>query len=133
MIEIPDIVFRRPESVVFMDDQFSLVVQSFNSTVVDRHTEVVEDIVLMTSHHPGKVPHNLIREMQMLADQQQCGTTEWRAPLWHFTQLGTLRRKLIQRAGRLTRPHGALTLTMSANPAVKSELLHYLDVLRQVA
>jgi hypothetical protein len=43
------------------------------------------------------------------------------APLWHFEQLGTLRRKLIQRAGRLTKPQGVLTLTMSANPAIKSE------------
>ena len=77
--------------------------------------------------------HNLNREMQMLADEQQRTTTERRAPLWHFTQLGTLRRKLIQRAGRLTRPQGTLTLTMSANPAVKSELLHYLDVLKKAA
>ena len=50
-----------------------------------------------------------------------------------FEQLGTLRRKLIQRAGRLTRPQGKLTLTMSANPAVESELLHYLDVLENAA
>jgi hypothetical protein len=77
--------------------------------------------------------HNLNREMQMLSDTQQRNTTEKRAPLWRFEQLGTLRRKLIQRAGRLTKPQGALTLTMSANPAVKSELLHYLDVLKQAA
>ena len=77
--------------------------------------------------------HNLNREMQMMADTQQRHTTEKRAPLWRFEQLGTLRRKLIQRAGRLTKPQRALTLTMSANPAVKSELLHYLDVLRQAA
>jgi hypothetical protein len=77
--------------------------------------------------------HNLNREMQMMADTQQRHTTEKRAPLWRFEQLGTLRRKLIQRAGRLTKPQGALTLTMSANPAVKSELLHYLDALKQAA
>ena len=74
--------------------------------------------------------HNLNREMQMLCYGQERNTTEKRAPLWHFEQLGTLRRKLIQRAGRLTRPQGQLTLTMSANPAVKSELLHYLDILK---
>lgn len=77
--------------------------------------------------------HNLNREMQMMADTQQRHTTEKRAPLWRFEQLGTLRRKLIQRAGRLTKPQGVLTLTMSANPTVKSELLHYLDVLKQAA
>jgi hypothetical protein len=77
--------------------------------------------------------HNLNREMQIMVHGQQRNTTERRAPLWHFEQLGTLRRKLIQRAGRLTKPQGTLTLTMSANPAVKSQLLHYLDVLKQAA
>ena len=77
--------------------------------------------------------HNLNREMQMLCYEQERNTTERRAPLWCFEQLGTLRRKLIQRAGRLTKPQGTLTLTMSANPAVKSELLHYVEVLRQAA
>jgi hypothetical protein len=77
--------------------------------------------------------HNLNREMQMRCLPRTRNTTERRAPLWHFEQLGTLRRKLIQRAGRLTRPQGQLTLTMSANPAVKSELLHYLDRLEHAA
>jgi hypothetical protein len=77
--------------------------------------------------------HNLNREMQMRCYEQERNTTEKRAPLWQFEQLGTMRRKLIQRAGRLTRPQGNLTLTMSANPAVKSELLHYLEILKQAA
>jgi hypothetical protein len=77
--------------------------------------------------------HNLSREMQMMANNRHRGTTEKRAPLWQFIQLGTLRRKLIQRAGRLTRPQRKLTLTMSANPTVKSELLHYLNALNQAA
>ncbi|HDP89711.1 MAG TPA: hypothetical protein ENN42_07135 [Thioalkalivibrio sp.] len=69
----------------------------------------------------------------MLCHEQARNTTEKRAPLWCFEQLGTVRRKLIQRAGRLTRPQGQLTLTMSANPAVKSELLHYLDAMKSAA
>jgi len=77
--------------------------------------------------------HNLNRELQMRCYEQDRNTTEKRAPLWRFEQLGTIRRKLIQRAGRLTRPQGKLTLTMSANSTVKSELLHYLDVLKQAA
>jgi hypothetical protein len=76
--------------------------------------------------------HNLNREMQMLCHEKSRNTTEKRAPLWCFEQLGSVRRKLIQRAGRLTKPQGTLTLTMSANPSVKSELLHYLDSLKQV-
>ena len=74
--------------------------------------------------------HNLSREMQMVANKRQRGTTEKRAPLWKFTQLGRLRRKLIQRAGRLTRPQRKLTLTMSENPTVKLELLHYLNAIK---
>ena len=77
--------------------------------------------------------HNLNREMQMHCYEKQRNTTEKRAPLWQFEQLGTFRRKLIQRAGRLTKPQGRLTLTMSANPKVKSELLHILDVYKQAA
>ena len=77
--------------------------------------------------------HNLNREMQMQSLPKARQTTERRAPLWQFEQLGTLRRKLVQRAGRLTKPQGQLTLTMSANAAVKSELLHYLDRLKHVA
>jgi len=77
--------------------------------------------------------HNLNREMQMCCFEKARNTTEKRAPLWCFEQLGTVRLKLIQRAGRLTKPQGALTLTMSANSTVKSELLHYLDALKQVA
>ena len=45
--------------------------------------------------------HNLNREMQMLCQEQARHTTEKRIRLWCFEQLGTVRRKLIQRAGRL--------------------------------
>ncbi|MGH8217205.1 MAG: IS1380 family transposase [Steroidobacteraceae bacterium] len=71
--------------------------------------------------------HNLNRELQMSAEPSERGTTEQRAPWWSFVRLGTRRMRLIQRAGRLTRPNGHLTLTMSANPTVQSELLHYLN------
>ena len=77
--------------------------------------------------------HDLNREMQMLCYEQVRNTTEKRAPLWSLEQLGSWRRKLIKRAGRLTKPQGNLTLTMSANATVKSELLHYLDVLKRAA
>ena len=73
--------------------------------------------------------HNLNRELQMSAQAHERSTTEQRMPWWSFVRLGTRRMNLIQRAGRLTRPNGHLTLTMSANPAVQSELLHYLKAL----
>lgn len=72
--------------------------------------------------------HNLNRELQMSADRPERATTEQRAPWWSFVRLGTRRMRLIQRAGRLTSPKGRLTLTLSANAAVQTELLHYLRV-----
>jgi hypothetical protein len=77
--------------------------------------------------------HNLNRELQMVTNEPSRQTTTQRSPLWHFERLETLRRKLIQRAGRFTRPQGRLTLTMSANPAVREELLHYSQILKVAA
>ncbi len=81
----------------------------------------------------GMLAHNLAREMQMLAQPQARGTTEKRATLWVFEQVATIRRNLLQRAGRLTRPRGELTLTMGANAAVKEQLLQYLAALKKAA
>jgi len=63
----------------------------------------------------GLMAQNLLRELQMSASAPTRHTTEKRTPLWVFTQLDTLRAAFIQRAGRLTRPHGKLTLTISAS------------------
>jgi hypothetical protein len=72
--------------------------------------------------------HNLNRELQMATAKRERATTEKRAPLWMFTQLGTLRRHLIQRAGRLTRPQGKLTLTLSPNDSVQADFKRYLKL-----
>ncbi len=69
--------------------------------------------------------HNLNRDLQMIAHEPSRDTTPQRSPLWRFERLETVRLKLINRAGRLNQPQGRLTLTMSTNPAVKEELLHY--------
>ncbi|MGH8589400.1 MAG: IS1380 family transposase, partial [Gammaproteobacteria bacterium] len=74
--------------------------------------------------------HNLGRELQMIANPPSRATLEKRPAFWAFERLDTFRRRIIQRAGRLTRPQGQLTLSMSANPAVQDELLHYLDALQ---
>jgi hypothetical protein len=81
----------------------------------------------------GMLAHNLVREMQMETQPAARGTTERRASLWIFEHVGTLRRNLLQRAGRLTTPQGELTLTMSANRAVKDQMLHYLSGLLKTA
>ena len=58
------------------------------------------------------------------------GTTEKRSPLWRFESLRGLRLRVIQRAGRVTEPHGALTLTMNANRALRDEIHRFLDAQR---
>jgi DDE family transposase len=77
--------------------------------------------------------YNLNRELQMTVQPQSRGTAPQRPPLWKFERLQTLRHKLIQRAGRFTEPQGRLTLTMSANRAVREELLHYMENLQRAA
>lgn len=77
--------------------------------------------------------YNLNRELHMTVVTPDRATTPTRAPLWAFRQLETVRRTLVQRAGRLTRPQGDLTLTVSANNEVRKELLHCLDQLQQAA
>ena len=74
--------------------------------------------------------HNLGRELQMIAHPPTRIMLEKRPALWDFVRLDTLRRRLIQRAGRLIRPQGQLTLSLSVNPVVRDELLHYLEALK---
>jgi hypothetical protein len=77
----------------------------------------------------GVLTHNLGRELQMTTQAPERRTTPKRAALWVFQELQTLRRNLVLRAGRLTRPNGELTLTLSANAAVRDELLRHLQAL----
>lgn len=81
----------------------------------------------------GMLAHNLGRELQMIAHPPQRTLTAKRTALWAFEQLGTVQRKLIQRAGRLLRPAGKLVLSMNSNETVERELLHYLDALQMAA
>jgi len=74
--------------------------------------------------------HNLNRELQMEVSKPERTTTQKRAALWAFEKLATFRQRLVQRAGRLTRPHGVLTLTVSANPATRNDLECHLEALQ---
>ena len=66
--------------------------------------------------------HNLGRELQMRVLPPVRGTTAGRTVKWVFEELSTLRRNLIQRAGRLTRPQGRLTLTLGINQACEARI-----------
>ena len=77
----------------------------------------------------GIIAHNLTRELQMESNNKAFNTSEKRRPLWEFSTLETLRKKIIRRAGRVIKPQGKLTLIMGANEAVENELTHYLGAL----
>lgn len=81
----------------------------------------------------GLFAHNLMRELQMRTEAPARGTTDNRAALWIFEQVATVRKTLLQRAGRLTRPSGKLTLTISGGGTVKEKLLGILDRLHPAA
>jgi hypothetical protein len=78
--------------------------------------------------------HNLSRELQMRAlPRTHTRSPLNRAALWTFEKLDTIRHRLIQRAGRLTRPQGTLTLTMSANAAAREDVGRYVEALGEAA
>lgn len=77
--------------------------------------------------------HNLTRELQMRTQAPCRKTNAKRANLWKFMNINTVRRQLVQRAGRLIRPQGRLVLSMNANVAVKNDMLHILGALKDAA
>jgi hypothetical protein len=77
----------------------------------------------------GMVAHNLSREMQMAVQPTQRGTLAKRPARWIFLSLGTIRQRLLHRAGRLIRPQGELTLELNANPSVQADFTRYLDTM----
>ena len=77
--------------------------------------------------------HNLYRELEMRRGGVHRCTTARRAALWIFPEAATIRQRLIQRAGRLTRPQGRLCLTLSGNEVTRDEFLGYLEPLERVS
>ena len=77
----------------------------------------------------GILAHNLTRELQMRLSPRARRTTAKRAALWCFREIETLRRTLIQRAGRIIRPAGKAILSMNSNERLEGELRHALATL----
>jgi hypothetical protein len=71
----------------------------------------------------GLMAHNMIRELQMRQSPPTRATNMTRAARWLFEQVGNLRRHVFQRAGRLTRPGGHLTLTINASETDQRRIL----------
>ena len=57
---------------------------------------------------------------------------KWPA-LWEFEQLNTPRHRIIQRAGRLIRAQGKLTLSMASNEATENDMLQILEAIERAA
>ena len=74
---------------------------------------------------------NLNRQLQKLIHQPARKISEKRSQLWSFERLDTIRRTIIQRAGRLTHPSGKAKLTMNANQTMQDELLHIQSALKR--
>lgn len=70
--------------------------------------------------------HNFTRRIQMELKAVQRPTNSGRSPLWILEKMETLRRTMIQRAGRLTSTNGILTLTMSANKVVQQKIERFM-------
>jgi len=83
----------------------------------------------MLYYQSAVLAHNLYRELQMATRRADRPTTAKRSPLWIFEEAASIRQKLIQRAGRLTRPHGRLRLTLSGNEVTRKETMHYMESL----
>ena len=77
--------------------------------------------------------HNFSQEMQMIAHRSSGMAKPKRPSAWKFQKLDTIRHRILQRAGRFTKPGGKLTLTMNSNQAVKKDLLHFLDAMQKAA
>jgi hypothetical protein len=65
--------------------------------------------------------HNLTRELQMTIMPKLRGTNFKRTSWWVFQQMQTIRRNMIARAGRFTKPNDKLTLTVSGDKKVEKE------------
>lgn len=77
--------------------------------------------------------HNLGRELQMQLSPPQREQSPTRAALWRFKKLDTLRREILNRAGRLLRPQGKLTLLLPDHPAFRRDFSRCLEILKPAA
>jgi len=72
---------------------------------------------------------NLIRDLQMQLEPPQRATTRKRPALWAFEQVETVRRTILQRAGRISNPSGKFVLTFCAGKNLKQRVLQIFQAL----
>lgn len=82
----------------------------------------------------GLIAHALSRELQMRASEPRVSAnTPTRACLWLLEHIDSLRKRLVQRAARLTKPKGNLVLTFARSDAVEHDLEQLLRPWRKAA
>ena len=81
----------------------------------------------------GLFAYNLLRELQMQTAPPSRHTTAKRASLWVFEKVDTIRKTIVQRAGRLTRPQNVFTLTISANQWMERRFVRILNAVTGLA
>lgn len=82
----------------------------------------------------GVIAHALGRELQMRAAPARFeANTPTRACLWLLDRIDSLRKRIVQRAARLTRPAGNLVLTLARSHAVECEFDRLLRPWRRAA
>jgi len=81
----------------------------------------------------GLMAHNMVRELQMRESPPERRTNMTRAAHWAFDQVSTLRKHIFNRAGKLTRPGGQLTLTINASGTDQERIVSLRDAANQVA
>ena len=72
---------------------------------------------------------NLIRDLQMQLEPPTRATTRKRTALWAFEQVQTVRRTILQRAGRISNRSGKLVLTFCAGKNLKHRVLQIFQAL----
>ena len=73
--------------------------------------------------------YNLIRDLQMQLEPPTRATTRKRAALWQFERVSTIRRTVLQRAGRLSTPSGKLVLTFCTGKNLRHRVLQFFEAL----
>lgn len=80
------------------------------------------------------IAHALGRELQMhAAPPRTLKNTATRACLWTVERIDTIRKRLIQRAARITRPHGRLVLTFAKCEEAEQDIRRLLHALPPAA
>lgn len=115
-------VVRYHEGRGYQEKIFSELKSQAQMDYIPARYRIANQVYLLCS----MMAHNLGRELQMQVNPPARKVTLGRSVLWIFEELSTLRRNIIQRAGRLTRPQGKLTLTLGVNRSVQGAILRFM-------